>query len=291
MRMYNLIFRMFFVFIVSTLIFTSCENNDAIEQTVQISEEETITLIESEDISDEMDNIVDDVMFEDFATSGKEIASKDDGNNHGGMPDCATRTVDIVGTTKTVTVDFGEACELPNGHVLSGKIIMVYVYDENSATVVVTITYDGFYFNEVAVEGSNIIVKTRENDNGNPQSIKTINITLTWPDGEIISKEGTKTREWIEGFDTRAWSDNVYLITGSWTSIFKDGTVFSGNIIEALRREMSCRFIVSGIVEIVRGETTGVINFGDGTCDDIAVFTDSEGVETEIVLRRRKMGN
>jgi hypothetical protein len=279
------------VFVLGSLIFTSCENNDTIDMVESISEEETIVLVESEDISDEMDNIVDDLLFEDFATSGKEVASKNDGNNRGGMPDCVTRTVDVVGATKTVTIDFGEACELPNGHILSGKIIMVYVYDENSATVVVTITYDGFYFNEVAVEGSNSIVRTRENENGNPQSIKTINITLTWPDGEYISKEGTKTREWIEGFDTRIWSDNVYLITGNWTSIFKDGTVFSGNIIRALRREMSCRFIVSGIIEIVRGETRGVLNFGDGTCDNIAIFTDSEGVETEIILRRRKIGN
>tara|TARA_R110001583_G_scaffold52821_1_gene163630 strand:+ start:10063 stop:10911 length:849 start_codon:yes stop_codon:yes gene_type:complete len=279
------------VFVLGSLVFTSCENNDAIGVVESISEEETIALVELEDISDEMDNIVDDLLIEDFATSNKEVSSKDDGNNHGGMPDCVTKTVDMVGTTKTVTIDFGDACELPNGHMLSGKIIMVYVYDENSATVVITITYDGFYFNEVAVEGSKSIVRTRENENGNPQSINTINITLTWPDGEFISKEGTKTREWIEGYDTRTWSDNVYLITGSWTSIFKDGTLFSGTVIEALRREMSCRFIVSGIVEIVRGETRGVLNFGDGTCDNSAVFTDSEGVETEIILRRRKMWN
>ena len=80
----------------------------------------------------------------------------------------------------------------------------------------------------------------------------------------------------------------MFLITGDWTSTFKDGTVFSSKITQALRREMSCRFAVSGTIEIDRGDTVGLLNFGDGTCDNLAIFTDSEGEETEITLRKRK---
>jgi len=104
-----------------------------------------------------------------------------------------------------------------------------------------------------------------------------------------MSRVGEKTREWIEGYDTRTWGDNVYLITGNWTNTFKDGTIFSATITEPLRREMSCRYIVSGIVEFVKGDATGSLNFGDGTCDNLAIYTNAEGVETEIVLRRRGM--
>ncbi len=132
---------------------------------------------------------------------------------------------------------------------LSGRTIMSYVKDEEAGTTTITHTFDEFFFNDVAVEGENIIVRVEANENGNPQSTKTIDVTHTWPDGEFNSRAGTKVREWIEGDETKTWADNVYLITGNWTSTFKDGTVFSSNITQALRREMVCRFTVSGTIE------------------------------------------
>lgn len=277
---------------VSGLVFTSCEDSnsvDILEVPEAISEEETIALVESDDIADEVDNIVDDFLIEDLSLGNKTEASREDGDKHGGMPDCVTKTIVLTNTTKMVTLDFGEGCELPNGHVLAGKIIMSYSFDLEMQIITIAQTFEDFSFNEVKVTGENTFVRMRENENGNPQSTKSINVTLTWPDGEFMSRVGEKTREWIEGYDTRTWGDNVYLITGNWTNTFKDGTIFSATITEPLRREMSCRYIVSGIVEFVKGDATGSLNFGDGTCDNLAIYTNAEGVETEIVLRRRGM--
>ena len=39
---------------------------------------------------------------------------------------------------------------------------------------------------------------------------------------------------------------------------------------------------------VKRPDKEGTIDFGDGTCDNLAVFTDDEGNETEIKLKRRK---
>lgn len=278
---------------VSGLFFTSCEDSnsiDVLEVPEAISEEETIALVESDDISDEVDNIVDDFLIGDLSLGNKTEASKDEDGYHGGMPDCVTKTIVITDITKTVTLDFGDGCELPNGHILAGKIIMSYSFDLELQTITIVQSFEDFSFNEVKVTGENTFVRMRENENGNPQSAKTINVTLTWPDGEFMAREGTKTREWIEGYDTRTWGDNVYLITGNWTNTFKDGTVFSATITEPLRREMSCRYIVSGVVKFVKNDAAnGSLNFGDGTCDNLAIYTDSEGVETEIVLRTRGM--
>lgn len=277
---------------VSGLVFTSCEDSnsvDILEVPEAISEEETIALVESDDIADEVDNIVDDFLIEDLSLGNKTEASREDGDKHGGMPDCVTKTIVLTNTTKMVTLDFGEGCELPNGHVLAGKIIMSYSFDLEMQIITIAQTFEDFSFNEVKVTGENTFVRIRENEKGNPQSTKSINVTLTWPDGEFMSRVGEKTREWIEGYDTRTWGDNVYLITGNWTNTFKDGTIFSATITEPLRREMSCRYIVSGIVEFVKGDATGSLNFGDGTCDNLAIYTNAEGVETEIVLRRRGM--
>ena len=217
------------------------------------------------------------------------MASKNEGDRGNGRPDCVVKTVEMDGTTRTVTFDFGEGCEFPNGHIIAGKIIISHEYDVDAMTMTVTQTYEGFTFNDVTVEGQNTIVRTKENENGNPQSVKTMNVTMTWLDGETASRVGTKTREWIEGYDTREWGDNVFEITGSWTTTFKDGTVVSATIITPLRREMACRFIVSGVVELTKNDVTGMLDYGDGTCDNVAVYTDADGVETEITLRKRGM--
>ncbi|REE82975.1 hypothetical protein BX611_0252 [Lutibacter oceani] len=291
MKINNLYFVLPFIFL--SILFISCEKNDSInisEVEESITQEEAIALVEAEDITVELDALIDDFFIDDFLTDSKSTVAKSDENNHGFIPDCAIRTVVESGTSKIVTLDFGEGCQLPNGTILAGKIIMSYVYEMEPSTILITHTFDGFSFNNILVEGENIINKTRENNIGNPESTKTISIKITWPDGEFISKRGTKTREWIAGYDTKNWGDDVFLITGSGTNIFKDGTECSVTIIEPLRKEMSCRFIVSGIMEISKGDRSGVLNFGDGTCDNIAVFTDNEGIETEIVLKKR-MGN
>tara|TARA_R110001583_G_scaffold41751_3_gene132635 strand:+ start:13912 stop:14790 length:879 start_codon:yes stop_codon:yes gene_type:complete len=290
MRMNNLKLKLIAIFMVSGFVFTSCEDSNSVDVAdvaEVISEEETIALVESDDISDEVDNIIDDYLYGDLNLSGKDEASKTDGDKFGGMPDCVVKTVIIDGTTKSVTLDFGDGCELPNGNSIAGKIIMNYSFDLELQIITVIQSFEGFTFNDITVVGENTFVRIKENELGNPESTKTIDMTLTWPDGLFVSRVGTKTREWIEGYDTKTWGDNVYLITGNWTNTFKDGTVFSATITDALRREMACRFIVSGIIEYTKGELTSSLNFGDGTCDNIAVFTNNDGVETEIILKRR----
>lgn len=275
--------------LVVSLFFTSCEESEAIDNEIAIiSEDNTIALVESEDISDEIDNIVDDFLAEEFNVSGKDEAAKDESSNKGYRPACLVKTIVLNAGNKTVTLDFGEGCESHNGHVLAGKIIMSYAFDRAIKTVTVTKTFEGFSFNNVAVEGENIIVRVKKNENGNPQSTKTINVTYTWSDGVEAIKKGTKVREFIEGSETRNWGDNVFLITGDWTLTFKDGTVFSSTIVESLKRKMACRFLVSGSIEVDKAKRVGTLNFGDGTCDNKAIFTTADGTEKEITLRKRK---
>ncbi|WP_456378124.1 hypothetical protein [Lutibacter sp.] len=270
-------------FVASSFLFASCENSDseAVDLSEQISADEAIALVEADDVSDEVNNVIDD-FFVEMEVVGK---STDTEKTEGILP-CLTKTIVITATTKTVTLDFGEGCELPNGNVLRGKIIMSYAIDTDVHFLTITHTYEDFYFNDISVKGENTIVRIRSNANGNPQSTITFNTTLTWPDGEFASRRGTKVREWIEGYDTRTFGDNVFLITGNWTATFKNGTVLSANVLEPLRREMACRFIVSGLLELQKNDNVGTLDFGDGSCDNVAIFTNEEGVETEIILGR-----
>lgn len=281
MKMKYLNLNLLLLFIVSSLVFTSCKDNDTVAIDEAISTEDAIALTEIDNISDEVDNLIDD-----FFVASENLSSKG-GNPFLSFLSCLQVTFTSDETSNTVTLDFGEGCTLPNGNVLSGIIIMTYTKDTEVKSFTITYTYENFYFNDISIEGTSSILRTRENENGNPESIHTFDIKVTWPDGEFASRNGTKVREWIEGWDTRDWDDNVFLITGNWTATFKDGTVLSVTVTEPLRREMDCSYIVSGILSILKNETTGTLNFGDGTCDNTAIYTNELGEETEIILKGR----
>lgn len=267
-----------------SFLLSSCNEGESDMATAQISSQEAIDLVAVVDVSEDAESIVDDYLaFETGISAKSEIAEKTPQ-----FLDCRVKTIVIEGKTKTVTIDFGDGCEMPNGNVLKGKIIITHQVDEASPSLTIKTSYENYYVNDLKVEGGSTIVRTKSNENGNPQSSIVFEKKVTWAEGEFKLETGNKVKEWVEGYNTRDWKDNVSLTTGNWSTTFKDGTVCSVTITEPLRREATCRFIVSGIVDLVKGERTGTINFGDGTCDEIAIFTNQLGEEKEIKLRSKK---
>ncbi|WP_431127272.1 hypothetical protein [Flagellimonas flava] len=236
---------------------------------------------ETEMISEEVTTIAEDV----YATDEISLTSKFDYvSDH--LPDCVIVTTVVTDTTREKTIDFGDGCELPNGNVLSGIIHLSYEKDMEAASKSIALSLENFTFNGVAVEGSADILRVRANENGNPQGTANASFNATWPEGDTASFEGTRTREWIEGYGSGFWGDNVFLITGKRTYIGREGNEFVKEVITPLRREMACRFIVSGVLEISRNDSTANLDFGDGTCDAKGILTQPDGTEVEIFLRR-----
>jgi len=266
----------------SMLVFTGCNESDTIQEepiadTIDLKAAETEAEIDK--VTDESSAIIEEafLMQEYPETKTHPITDRY-------LPDCVTITVVIVQNMKTVTIDFGDGCELRNGNFLSGKIILEYERDPEAATKMISYSFNDFYFNRKHVEGGGSILRERSNENGNPQSTKTFDVTVTWPDGLFASKKGEKIREMIEGQGTHAWGDNVFLITGNWEFTRRNGTVLSAKVIVALRRELACKFLVSGILELNKNENNAVLNYGDGECDDLATVSINGGEEREIHL-------
>lgn len=270
----------------ATLSFTSCSKEEASMEDELISEQ-VITATElkysdeSEMISEEITIIAEDIYATDeIANTSKFNYSSDY------LPECVTITTVITDTTKEKTIDFGEGCELPNGNILSGIINLSYAKDMELAQNTLVLTLEDFTFNSVAVEGGAEILRVRSNENGNPQGSANATFNATWPEGETASFSGTRTREWIEGYGSGFWGDNVFLITGKRTFVNKVGNTFEKEVISPLRRELSCRFIVSGVLNITRNENTASLDFGDGSCDAFGILTFPDGTSEEIFLRR-----
>ena len=269
----------------SLLVITSCSNEE--DAGTEIASDEVISVAElqvsdeSELITEEISSIAEDVYASDeISTTAKGDYRSDY------LPECVVITTTVTEFTREKIIDFGEGCELPNGNVLSGIIKLNYAKDMTVASKSISLTLENFTFNSVAVEGSASVLRLRSSENGNPLGTVTSEFSATWPNGDTASFTGTRTREWIEGYGSGFWGDNVFLITGKRTYIGRLGNVFVKEVTTPLRRELSCRFIVSGVLEISRNDNTATLDFGDGSCDATGILTQPDGTETEIFLRR-----
>lgn len=282
MKLFSLSNRVIAFGLFCAVFFVSCEEEQNVN--TSFSEDSLQTLEEIDAVLLEVSNVVDEV----YTNEEVAIAMKSQDKRNRYLAECAEKTVVRSHGIKQVTIDFGDGCASKNDKIFKGKIIMTYEMDKTLKTKEVTHTYENFFVDDKQISGYSSAVKEKSNANGNRQSTFTEDIALTWDSGEVATRQGTRISEMVEGGEDRNWANNVYELSGSWTSTLKDGTVHSVTITENLRKELSCRFIVSGTKEIVKGDKSGTMDFGDGTCDAIAVFTDADGVSTEVSLEKKK---
>jgi len=276
-------------FIFTSILLTSCEQKSSSidDETLGIDLANVITQTEVDDISEGIDDIIDNTSF-DFTSNVVEKGSDTKTNDEQAfLPDCVTITKVITSNSKKVTLDYGAGCTTKNENYLSGKIIIEMKYNTEEKSIYIDYSFDNFYFNSKKVEGEVHKYKIRINENGNPEATINRDIKITWEDDSFVAIIGERKREWVEGFGSGLWGDNVFLITGSWALTQKDGATSIATVIEPLKRKMVCTFLVSGIVEIQKNDRKIVLDYGDGTCDDLAIAT-INGVDREIHLKKKR---
>ncbi|SEL06249.1 hypothetical protein SAMN04487910_1595 [Aquimarina amphilecti] len=276
--MKNNIFKFGFIAFFMTVL-VGCDSGDTVGQLPieDINSEEAALSVTIDDGSE----VLSDLTLQGF--EDEESLAKSGANRF--LPDCATVTIELTDTTKNVIIDFGvEGCEVRSGHIVKGRILMSYERNIDEMSLLINYSLEDFFIDDIQFAGSRTITRLKENENGNPEYSMNFDFTVTLIDGTQVSRAGSKTREWIEGAFNGNWGDNVFLINGDWQTNFSNGGIHSTTISTSLRREASCRFFVSGVVELVRTNYSGSLSYGDGSCDNKAIFTNSEGEEIEIVL-------
>jgi len=270
--------RILTLLIATVLIAVSCnkDDNNAIPVTPKEATSER-----------KIDAAIDDVskIVENEYLTQEEISGRNNTPVASTLPPCATVTTVLTDNTWTRTVDFGtDGCELENGNVVKGKIIVSFSNDFDSQTVVIDYTFEDFYHNGNLVQGNRTMTRVRENANGNPQITFEVDMTITFVDGGVFTRQGSIIREWTEGHDT-PWMffDDVRYTTGNWTTTFPSGGTRSGNITTPLKRVGTCYYTVSGVVELMRGSILSVLDYGDGDCNNQATIT-TGGVTTVITI-------
>jgi hypothetical protein len=274
----------------SLMIFSCTKKDDAVKD--EFTADEAGINAKIDGMNDDVSTIVEDQ----FQLTLDNTSGKSPQNAESPLPACATVTrVPALGTPITVgqlvtkTIDFGTTgCPMPNGNVLKGKIIITFTFQPNALSHTVTYTFENFYHNLRKIDGTKTFTRTMTAASATtaPHPIVTMlmDMTVTFPDGRVFTRVGTRSREFVEGFATPLiLSDNVYKVTGNWTTTFPNTTIQTSTITTPLIVKLSCNHIVQGVITFVRNASTATLDYGTGACDNIAVFT-INGVAYTITL-------
>jgi hypothetical protein len=272
-------------FVAVLFAYTSCENDAT--KVSQLTSDDAIVNTKIDLASDDIATIADQ-LFDDINSNTITYRAIDNMNSI--FSNCATitripafGTAITPGTQVTKTIDFGTTgCTLNNGNIVRGKIIINFVFQPTAVSHTVTYTFDNFYHNNIKYEGTKTFTRSMTTQTAtaapHPIVVMELDMTITLPNGDQYERVGTRTRELVEGFNTPNFMDNIYKITGNWTTTAPNGNQHTATITEPLRAKMSCiavnkPILAKGIISFVRNNITSTLNYGNGECDNIAVFT------------------
>lgn len=236
---------------------------------------------------------VSDLVEEQFDATQSSAAgrSAESSSSTSNLPSCAivTRVPSFdtqlnPGDQVTKTIDFGTTgCPMNNGNVLKGKIIITFTYQPGANPQTINYQFDNFYHNNVKFTGNKTFTRTMTDATAtspsHPVVVMNMDMDATFPDGRVIHRTGTRTREIIAGYNTpNILADNEYQVTGNWTNTFPNASVKTSTITTPLLVKMSCiqqnkPLIVQGVITFQRNNRTATLDYGDGTCDNTATYT------------------
>ena len=251
------------------LLASACNDDPMIDES---SEE-----LASEEITAEIEvSTVEDLIQDTETEVDLQLALRSDSSS---ISRCATiNRVPEEGFPATITIDFGEGCEGPNGRVRAGQILVRQTDSLHLAGAERQLTFNGFSVDGVQIAGTRLLTNQGTNDLGQPVWDRAVmDAEVTFPDGSSLTWNSRYRRTQIRGFNTRAKIDDVFRTVGTTRGENRNGVSYSLTISEPLINSRDCRWIQSGQLEVTRGDAMRTVDFGNGFCDPIATITAPNG--------------
>lgn len=302
MKMLGITSKLLLVVAIAFIGFTACQKENS-TTTTNVDETTFANATSESDAEAEVvfEDVFDNVMgtSDEVGMSGVGILGSVNNNNNGfdlnGADSLGTRCFTVTITKLNppnafpvkIVVDFGTGCTGRDGRTRKGKIITEYTNRLVVPGAKATTIFDGYYVNDIKVEGTHII-ENKSTQNALIFRNQVIGGKLTKPNGNFTEWSKDKTWEQVEGFGTPFFPlDDVFKITGQANGAVKIGTNFmqwSHIITKPLYRKFTCRYTVKGEVTIQRtNKPVAVLDYGTGNCDNKATIT-VNGVTREITL-------
>jgi hypothetical protein len=192
---------------------------------------------------------------------------------------CAIYTLDdsVPGEyPKTLTLDFGSGCASADGIVRSGKISYYFNNLILIPGATASVTFTNYVTNGYGINGQYTITNI---STGAALSFTTevTNGIVIYPDASNYHYSHNKTYIQTAGMSTPYdISDDVYSLSGtaSFSSSAGNSLILAAQASAPLTRAVACRYISQGVLSFVyNNSVSGILDFGDGTCDSTAELT------------------
>jgi len=256
-----------FALLCITSLFSCKKNTDTTEF------DNTFDLTSKQAISDNLTEDDNNVLDETVETLGLSGAKEPLICN--GTTSCAQVTVSAGGFPKTITLDFGTTgCSNPNSGVVRRGIINIVLSDSlrrPGSTAVMT--FNNYYVNGYKRDGT--VTWTNTSTAGTRSWRREVtNGQITSPTGAVWYHSGVKNITQVAGTSTpRNLLDDAFSITGSGQTTNSSGVTRQHTIIIPLHKQVICDYIDQGSIQIQGPNHTATLDFGNGTCDNIATIT------------------
>ena len=255
----------------SLFFFASCEKK---ENEPDPEFETTFKMTENQAVSESINDDANIVFFEAAANKGligSRVTQLYETTN---TLSCATVTVTPNSFPKTIVIDFGNGCQSIDGITRAGKINIVLSDSVYHPGATATMTFDNYSVFGFKVEGT-ITWTNTSTPNGISWTRQIANGKVTEPMGGYYwLHEGTKNVTQTAGANTPLnFLDDVYSVTGNHTITNPAGKTRTVTILEALEKKTICHNVTKGKMKIQAQTHFAILDYGDGTCDNIAVIT------------------
>lgn len=187
---------------------------------------------------------------------------------------CDTSWVTSIAFPKTLTIKYDTVtgCTNTSGITHKGKINAVFTKKLSDSLSVITVSFNDYYINSYKLSGTQTITN-KGTVAGDPTfSVKVSNAAITTPAGKTITWNSAQTYKLIAGDTTTTFADDIFSVTGTSNGLGTNGTIYSCTINTALRFELACRYLTSGIFTITPGSLASrTVDLGNGACDNTAL--------------------
>ena len=241
----------------------SCSDDQGMMEQESLSQTELKTILESDDISSVADTALSELYMNNSST-GKYAKNND----------CYSAEYSDTGFTATFN-----NCVLNGTDNVNGIVTVAYNVINEAASY--TATYTDFYVGTIKVNGTRTYVLGGNSDESSISFSVTSEMSLEMEDGETISESGTKTFTVTFGDSLETSTLNI---DGNWT-LNVNGNTYKVNVTDTLEGNFGCAYLTTGIMTVDKNGLAVTVNFGDGSCDDLANLIYPNGVEEEISLK------
>ncbi len=203
------------------------------------------------------------------------------------LGNCATVTITGNFPAKNIKIDFGTGCTSPWGVVRKGIINIVLTDSLLKTGSTATTTFDNYYVNGFKKEGTIIWTNTTVAGSGTPSWRRQVqNGKITAPTGAYWLHTADISITQTAGANTpNNLTDNVFSISGTRTVTNAAGKTRTSTTQTPLQKKASCSNIDQGILKVEGTNHYALIDFGNGTCDNLATISIDGRTPRTIILR------